>query len=68
MYILIGINILILFLLGKNVYKIVHTVENNRIKQFRYKLIHRILPSKEIRFQWKVIESPLCVLCDVTET
>ena len=52
----------------EKVYKTLHTLEDNRIKQFKYKLINRIVPSKEIRFKWKVIESPLCVLCNVTET
>ena len=52
----------------EKVYKTLHSLKDNRIKQFKYKLINRVVPSKEIRFKWKVIDSPLCVLCNITES
>ena len=38
------------------------------MKQFRYKAIHRIFPSKEVCFEWKMTDSPNCNICDVIET
>ena len=53
----------------ENVYKTMHSVNDNRVKQFRYKLIHKIIPSKELRFLWKLSSNPYCNVCDkVTET
>ena len=52
----------------ENVYKSIHLLKDNRLTQFKYKLINRIVPSKEIRFQWKITENPLCNICKVTET
>ena len=40
----------------------------NRIKQFKYKLIHKIIPSKEVRFKWKMSPSPCCNICNLTES
>ena len=52
----------------ENVYKTMHNVIDNRVKQFRYKLIHKIIPSKELRFIWKISSNPLCNVCNVTES
>ena len=52
----------------KNVYKAIHLLTDNRLIQFKYKLINRIVPSKEIRFQWKLTENPLCNVCGIKET
>ena len=39
------------------------------MKQFRYKLINKIVPSKEIRFVWKISQSSSCSACHhITET
>ena len=44
----------------ENIYKSIHNLNDNRIKQFRYKLIHKIVPSKEVRFTWNISTNPLC--------
>ena len=43
----------------KKIYNFIHKIKDNRIKQFKYKLIHQIIPSKQIRHRWK---SPLSCL------
>ena len=52
----------------KNVYKTIHKLEDNRIKQFKFKLIHKIVPSKEIRYTWKISTTPYCNNCEETES
>lgn len=42
-------------------------IEDNRIKVFRWKLIHRILTNNQIMYKWKVKDSPLCTICGVVE-
>ena len=49
----------------KNVYKSIHKLEDNRIKQFRFKLIHKIVPSKEIRYTWKISATPFCTCGEI---
>ena len=52
----------------ENIYKSIHNLKDNRIKQFRYKLIHKIIPSKEVRFSWNISSNKTCNICDITET
>ena len=52
----------------ENIYKSIHNLYNNRINQFRYKLIYKIIPSKEVRFTWNMSPNPLCNVCNVTGT
>ena len=41
---------------------------DNRIKALKIKLIHKIVPTNENLFKWKLIDSPLCKLCSEVET
>ena len=50
------------------VYKsILIDLQNNRLKEYRFKLINAILPCKQILFKWHLTDNPLCELCNVTE-
>jgi len=41
---------------------------DNRVKQFRFKLIHRIIATKENLFTWKISDTPLCNSCGDIDT
>jgi hypothetical protein len=41
---------------------------DNRYKQFRYKLIHNIIPTGDNLYKWKLKNSPKCVLCNCTDS
>ena len=41
---------------------------DNRIKQYRYKLLHRIIAANENLFTWKLSNSPCCNFCNEMET
>ena len=43
-------------------------IKDNRIKQFSFKLFHRILPSKDNLFKWKLVSSNQCSVCKCQET
>ena len=43
-------------------------VNDNRIKQFNFKLLHRILPSKDNLCKWKIRSDHLCSSCGIPET
>ena len=51
-----------------DLYTLLNSMPDNKMKQFKYKAIHRIFPSKEVRFKWKMTDSPKCNRCDVIET
>ena len=40
----------------------------NRIKQFNFKLLHRIIPSRENLCKWKISEDDMCFLCKEKES
>ena len=42
-------------------------LKSNKLKEFRFKLINSILPCKQTLFKWKLTDSTLCEVCDVTE-
>ena len=52
----------------ENVYKALHSLNDNRVKQFKFKLINKIVPSKEIRFTWNIAQTPLCNSCNKIES
>ena len=52
----------------ENVYKLLHKLDDNRIKQFKFKLINKIVPSKQVRFVWNISLNPNCNVCNVIET
>ena len=40
----------------------------NKVKQFNFKLLHRIIPSKDNLYRWKISDEDLCHRCNVKET
>lgn len=42
-------------------------LEDNRLKMFRYKLIHYILPCGDQLYKWKISSSDLCPVCNVKD-
>jgi len=44
------------------------TLVDNRIKQLRFKVIHRIIATNENLFRWNLVNSPLCLHCGELET
>ena len=47
----------------KCIYKQIHCFYDNRLKQFRYKLINNIINTNENLFRWKILTSPQCPSC-----
>ena len=47
----------------KCIYKHINCFYDNRLKQFRYKLINNIINTNENVFRWKILPSPLCLSC-----
>ena len=45
-----------------------NTLVDNRVKQLKFKLIHKIVPSNENLYKWKQIETPFCKHCNEIET
>ena len=41
---------------------------DNRVKQFRFKLIHIIIATKENLFNWKISDTALCNSCGDIDT
>jgi flagellar biosynthesis/type III secretory pathway chaperone len=41
---------------------------DNRVKQYRYKLIHNIIATNENLFKWRISTSPNCITCGSIET
>ena len=42
-------------------------LELNRLKIFKWKLIHFILPSKELLKQWRIVNNSDCLVCKEKE-
>jgi hypothetical protein len=52
----------------KSWYHIIHkSVVDNKIKQFKIKLLHNLIPTNLNLFKWKVKDSPLCAHCKEVE-
>ena len=45
------------------IYSFIHSIKDNRVKQFKYKLVNKIVPSKELRYTWKLSSDSLCPIC-----
>ena len=39
-------------------------LEENKIRQFKYRLLYCILPCGELLFKWKMKDTPTCLFCD----
>jgi len=48
--------------------KSLYKVPDNRIKQFKYKLLNNIFLSNSTKYQWGTIKSPNCHICSAVET
>ena len=52
----------------KNAFRfITYFIQDNKIKVFRWKILHYILPCKELLYQWKITTDNLCNACKVKE-
>ena len=41
---------------------------DTKLVQFRYKLLHKIIPNKILLYRWKLSDNPLCNVCHRQET
>ena len=53
--------------LWPSVYRSIHDINRNEVRQFRYKLVNAILPCKEKLFKWRITRNDLCEACKITE-
>ena len=53
--------------LWNNIWSFTTDMYENKLKQFRYRLLHRILPCGMLAHRWRLIDSPLCPVCNVIE-
>ena len=53
--------------MNKTLQFIFREIHDNKIKMFRWKLLNRILPTKQLLHKWKISENPLCNSCGVIE-
>ena len=52
-----------------NMLKFMHDyLKDNKLREFRWKLLHYIIPCNKLLQQWRVISSPVCNICNVVET
>lgn len=49
-------------------YNILNQLIDNRVKQFKYKTIHRILPTRDTLHKWRISDSSNCLFCNQIET
>ena len=40
-------------------------LKENKLKVFRWKLLHLIVPTKKLLLKWKVMKNSLCNLCNI---
>ena len=45
-----------------------YQINDNKIKQFNFKLFHRILPSRDNLCKWGILNDNLCHICNCKET
>ncbi|XP_060586418.1 uncharacterized protein LOC132742114 [Ruditapes philippinarum] len=50
-----------------DIYKFITRLPDNRYKQFKFRVINMIFTSKETRYKWKMVSSPLCNKCNKIE-
>ena len=46
---------------------IFHHHKENKLQIFRWKLLHFILPCKQLLYQWKIEKTPLCDTCHIID-
>jgi hypothetical protein len=47
--------------------QIFNYLSENKLKIFRWKLLHFIIPTKKILLKWKIMKNSLCNLCNIVE-
>jgi hypothetical protein len=40
-------------------------LKENKLKVFRWKLLHLIVPTKKLLLKWEVMKNSLCNLCNI---
>jgi hypothetical protein len=48
-------------------YFIFNYLSENKLKAFRWKLLHFIIPTKKLLLKWKIMKNSLCNLCNLVE-
>jgi hypothetical protein len=48
-------------------YFIFNYLSENKLKVFRWKLLHFIIPTKKLLLKWKIMKNSLCNLCNLVE-
>ena len=48
--------------MNKTLQFIFREIHDNKIKMFRWKLLNRILPTKQLLHKWKISENPFAIL------
>ena len=48
-------------------YFIFNYLSENKLKVFRWKLLHFIIPTKKLLLKWKIMKNSLCNLCSLVE-
>jgi hypothetical protein len=51
----------------KQCYFIFNYLSENKLKVFRWKLLHFIIPTKKLLLKWKIMKNSLCNLCNIVE-
>jgi hypothetical protein len=49
------------------IYYVIDEYKENKLKIFRWKLLHFILPCKQLLYQWKIENTPLCDTCHIID-
>ena len=43
-------------------------IKDNRVRQFNFKLLHKVLPFKDNLYKWKITSDMLCTYCNESES
>lgn len=46
----------------------IHSLPDNKLRGFMYKILHNIVPSREVLYKWKKLNTNLCPHCNELET
>ena len=49
------------------IYNFINRIQDNRYKQYKYRVINNIFPTRAIRYKWKMVNSPNCLQCHELE-
>lgn len=54
-------------IIWKDIYSFMKHIPDNRYKQFKYRLLNKIFTSRAILNSWKMVQNPLCLICNKIE-